>query len=111
MPSLEYLALGYGPAMFVVTVTYTAPLAEVDPWRPAHGDWLNDLISRRLLLAVGRQVPLVGGVYLAAKMPVEDLDRILATDPYVLNGVASHSVVEFEPLLVASGLEDLKREG
>ncbi|WP_310724598.1 YciI family protein [Streptomyces sp. N2A] len=111
MESLAYVALGYGPAMFVVTVTYTAPLAEVDPLRPAHGDWLNDLISRRLLLAVGRQVPLVGGVYLAAKMPVEDLDRILATDPYVLHDVASHSVVEFEPLLVASGLEALKLEG
>ncbi|MEW2415021.1 YciI family protein [Streptomyces sp. NPDC046866] len=94
--------------MFVVTVTYTAPLEVVDPWRPAHGDWLRDLISRRVLLAAGRQVPLVGGVYLAAAMPVEDLDQILATDPYVLNGVASHSVVEFEPLLVGPGLEDLK---
>lgn len=108
MASLEYLGFDYGPNMFVVTMTYTAPLVEVAPWRPAHGDWLNDLISRRLLLAAGRQVPSVGGVYLAAGMPVEDLDQILATDPYVLNGVASHSVVEFVPLLVAPGLEDLK---
>ncbi|WP_369142024.1 YciI family protein [Streptomyces sp. R44] len=97
--------------MFVVTVTYTAPLEEVDPWRPAHGDWLNRLISQRLLLVAGRQVPLVGGVYLAPQMPAEELDRLLATDPYVLNGVATHSVVEFTPLLVADGLEDLKSQG
>ncbi|MEU9715227.1 YciI family protein [Streptomyces sp. NPDC047976] len=94
--------------MFVVTVSYTVPLDEVDPWRPAHGEWLNDLISRRLLLVAGRQVPLVGGVYLAPRMPREDLDGLLAGDPYAVNGVATHTVVEFTPLLVADGLEELK---
>ncbi len=94
--------------MFVVTVTYTAALDEVDQWRPAHGDWLNDLISRRLFLVAGRRVPLTGGVYFASEMPAEELDSILATDPYVLRGVATHSVVEFTPLLVATGLESLK---
>ncbi|WAL65334.1 hypothetical protein ORV05_31270 [Amycolatopsis cynarae] len=64
-----------------------------------------------MLLVAGRQVPLVGGVYLAAGMPAEDLDRILATDPYVLNGVATHSVMEFVPLLVSNGLENLKSHG
>lgn len=96
-----------GP-MFLVTVTYTAPLDEVDRWRPAHGDWLNQLMSQQLLLVVGRRVPLVGGVYLVPEMPAAELDRLLATDPYVLNGVATHSVVAFTPLLVAPGLEDLK---
>ncbi|MGW5782316.1 YciI family protein [Streptomyces sp. NPDC003863] len=94
--------------MFVVTVTYTVPLNEVDQWRPAHGDWLNQLIAQRLLLVAGRRMPLVGGVYLAAAMSVEELDRLLATDPYIINDVATHSVVEFTPLLVAPGLEELK---
>ncbi|WP_189250848.1 YciI family protein [Streptosporangium pseudovulgare] len=94
--------------MFVVTVTYTAPLKDVDRWRPAHGEWLNDLIARRLLLVAGRRVPLVGGVYLMADMPAEELAQILATDPYVLNDVATHDVVEFTPLLVADGLESLR---
>ncbi|NUR83056.1 MAG: hypothetical protein HOY71_03095 [Nonomuraea sp.] len=93
--------------MFVVTVTYTAPLDEVDRWRPAHGEWLNDLISRKSLLVAGRRVPLVGGVYLVPRMPAEELDRLLATDPYVVNGVAAHEVAEFTPMLVASGLENL----
>nr|WP_157172237.1 hypothetical protein [Nocardia pneumoniae] len=59
--------------MFVVTVTYTAPLADVDPLRPAHGDWLRQLIADRRLVLAGRRVPLVGGVYLAADMPREQL--------------------------------------
>ncbi|MFE2169813.1 YciI family protein [Streptomyces sp. NPDC059447] len=96
--------------MFVVTVTYTAPLDEVDRWRPAHGDWLKQLISRQLLLVAGRRIPLVGGVYLVPRMASGELDALLATDPYVLNGVATHSVVEFTPLLVAAGLEDLKSQ-
>ncbi|MFI8770498.1 hypothetical protein ACIGN6_37155 [Streptomyces sp. NPDC053792] len=34
----------------------------------------------------------------------------LSTDPYDLNGVAAHSVVEFTPVLVAAGLEDLESQ-
>ncbi|ATZ22238.1 hypothetical protein SLAV_01545 [Streptomyces lavendulae subsp. lavendulae] len=98
----------YGCGMFMVTVTYTASVDVVDRFRPAHGDWLKQLISQRLLLVAGRQIPLTGGVYLASEMSTEDLSRLLATDPYVLNDVATHSVVEFTPLMVAAGLEDLK---
>lgn len=97
--------------MFVVTVTYTAPLDEVDRWRPAHGEWLNDLIARRLLLMAGRRPQWVGGVYVAPGMQAEEIDRLLATDPYLVNGVAEHHVVEFTPLLVAAGLEELKSTG
>ncbi|MGW4089279.1 YciI family protein [Nocardia sp. NPDC004750] len=85
--------------MFVVTVTYTVPLAEVDPLRPAHGRWLQQLVDDRRLVLAGRRVPLVGGVYLAAGMPRDQLDAILATDPYLVHGVATHEVVEFTPLL------------
>ncbi|GLW03468.1 hypothetical protein Slala05_70980 [Streptomyces lavendulae subsp. lavendulae] len=98
----------YGCGMFMVAVTYAASVDLVDRFGPAHGDWPKQLISQRLLLAAGRQIPLTGGVYLASEMSTEDLSRLLATDPHVLNGVAAHSVVGFTPLLVAAGLEDLK---
>ncbi|MFE2142571.1 YciI family protein [Streptomyces sp. NPDC059456] len=96
--------------MFIVTVTYTAPLDEVEAWRPAHGAWLTQQIAHRRLLAAGRQEPLVGGVYLAPRMPAGELDRLLATDPYVVHGVAAHAVVGFTPHLVAEGLEVLAAE-
>lgn len=97
--------------MFIVTVAYTAPLEDVEPWRPAHGDWLKQQISRRTLLVAGRQKSLAGGVYLAPGMPAEELDRLLATDPYVVNGVADHTVTEFAPHLVVPGLEALTSYG
>ncbi|MFD5507235.1 YciI family protein [Streptomyces sp. NPDC127051] len=93
--------------MFIVTVAYTAPLEDVEPWRPAHGDWLKQQIARRSLLVAGRQKSLAGGVYLAPRMPAEELDRLLASDPYVVNGVAHHTVTEFTPHLVVPGLEAL----
>ncbi|WP_406186973.1 YciI family protein [Streptomyces sp. NBC_01006] len=93
--------------MFIVTVAYTAPLEDVEPWRPAHGDWLKQQIARRSLLVAGRQKSLAGGVYLAPGMPAEELDRLLASDPYVVNGVAHHTVTEFTPHLVVPGLEAL----
>ncbi|MFB6811236.1 YciI family protein [Streptomyces sp. NPDC056387] len=96
--------------MFIVTVTYTAPLDDVETWRPAHGDWLKQQIAQRRLLVAGRQVPFVGGVYLAPRMPAGELDRLLATDPYVVHGVAAHAVAEFTPHLVAEGLEVLASE-
>lgn len=92
----------------MVTVTYTAPIDEVDRWRPAHGEWLNDLLAKQLLLVAGRRPEWVGGVYLIPEMPSDEIHRLLATDPYLLNGVAEHQVVEFTPLLVAAGLEEIK---
>lgn len=35
---------------------------------------------------------------------------MFVTDQHVLNGVATHSVVEFTPLLVADGLEGFKAQ-
>ncbi|MFK0232615.1 YciI family protein [Streptomyces vinaceus] len=93
--------------MYVVTVTYTAPLEDVEPLRPDHGDWLKEQIAHQTLLVAGRQKTPTGGVYLAPQMPVEDLGRLLATDPYVVNGVADHTVIEFTPHLVVPGLEAL----
>ncbi|MEV0274374.1 YciI family protein [Hamadaea sp. NPDC050747] len=94
--------------MYVVQVTYTAPLPDIDPLRPAHGAWLTEAIAAKILLMAGRQVPLTGGVYLVADMPRAQLDQLLATDPYLVRGVAEHTVTEFTPLLVAEGLESLR---
>ncbi|MBF6190181.1 hypothetical protein [Nocardia implantans] len=67
--------------------------------RPDHGRWLEQFVAGQSLVQAGRRVPLVGGVYLTAGMPHDRLDAILATDPCLLHGVATHEVVEFTLLL------------
>jgi hypothetical protein len=64
------------------------------------------VLTQHVHLSAGEWA-LVGGIYLVPDMPAEELDRILATDPYLISGVAEHSVTEFTPLPVATGLEDL----
>jgi uncharacterized protein YciI len=94
--------------MFVITLTYKAPLDEVDKHLPAHLEWLGKQYEAGVFLAWGRRVPRTGGVILAAPVSREQIDAIVAEDPFHLSDVADHEVVEFEPGKVAPGLEKLQ---
>lgn len=88
--------------MFVVTLTYTAPLATVDELVPAHRGWLAEHYSTGVFVASGRRVPRTGGVILARGVSREELDRIMATDP--LDAVRTYEVTEFVPSMTAPEL-------
>lgn len=51
--------------MFIVTLTYTRPLAEVDALMDPHMVWLKKHYESGLFVASGRQVPRTGGVIFA----------------------------------------------
>jgi uncharacterized protein YciI len=94
--------------MFVITLTYTAPLDEVDALLPEHTAWLAEHYATGEFLAAGRQIPRVGGVVFAAGSVVrERLDAIVAADPFNVHGVAEYSIVEFIPSRTLPGLEQL----
>ncbi|WP_018348886.1 YciI family protein [Longispora albida] len=82
--------------MFVITLTYVAPLDRVDELLAEHVAWLEGQYASGLFLASGRRVPRTGGVILAAG----DEPRVraaLAADPFAVAGVAEYEVVEFLP--------------
>lgn len=58
--------------MFVLELTYTAPLDAVDALLEAHVAWLNEQFDKGVFLAAGRKVPRDGGIILAL---VEDRAR------------------------------------
>ena len=93
--------------MFVVTLTYKADVAEVDRHLDAHVAWLRQAMADGWLLASGRLVPRTGGVLVATGERAE-IERLAATDPFVVEGVADLSVAEVALGLVAPGLEALK---
>ena len=76
--------------MFVVTISYTAPLAQIDELMPAHRDWLSQGYDSGLLLASGPQTPRTGGVVLARAVSREELDAALAEDPFNKAGAATY---------------------
>ena len=68
--------------MFVVTLTYVKPLAEIDALIPAHIAWLERQYAAGHFLASGRRVPRVGGVILAQGVSRDALEAMLAEDPF-----------------------------
>lgn len=94
--------------MFIVTLTYTRPLEEVDVLMDPHMVWLKKHYESGLFVASGRQVPRTGGVIFARSGDREALQAVLARDPFVQGGVARVDVTEFVPSMTAPSIEALK---
>ncbi|MBO9579778.1 MAG: YciI family protein [Sphingobium sp.] len=92
--------------MIVAILTYKVPLDVVDAHRPAHLDWLNDCLAQGRLLAAGRTSPATGGVIMMRGARAE-AEALLKDDPFAIHGVADYDIHEFEPRLVAPGLDAL----
>lgn len=91
--------------MYIVHLTYVAPLERVDELKSGHMAWLDEHYATGVFLMSGRREPRTGGVIIAAAVPRAELDAILAGDPFGQAGVAEYEVVEFLPTTTAPGLE------
>ncbi|WP_033215699.1 YciI family protein [Kitasatospora phosalacinea] len=87
--------------MFILELTYTAPLERVDALLPAHIAWLERHYAAGTFLASGRKVPRDGGVILAVAPDRSAVEAIAATDPFVPAGVADYRITEFLATTVA----------
>ena len=76
--------------MFILSLTYTAPLNEVDKHIAPHMAWVTMGYDEGLFLASGRKEPRTGGVILAIGARAE-LEALVATDPFVTAGVAHNT--------------------
>ncbi|MEV5169712.1 YciI family protein [Streptomyces flaveolus] len=81
--------------MFVLELTYTAPLDAVDAVLPDHVAWLGEQYEKGLFLASGRKNPRDGGVILAVAGDRARIDEIVASDPFTVAGVCAYRVTEF----------------
>lgn len=90
--------------MFVVILTYTAPLETVDQHLPAHVEFLKQHYEAGVFLASGRRVPRSGGVILARAASREALLEQLALDPFSRHDLAEYEIIEFEPAMTCPEL-------
>ncbi|MFF7236495.1 YciI family protein [Streptomyces collinus] len=81
--------------MFVLELSYTAPLDAVDAVLPAHSAWLDQQYEKGLFLASGRKNPRDGGVILAVAEDRARIEEAVAGDPFVVAGVCAYRVTEF----------------
>jgi uncharacterized protein YciI len=94
--------------MYVLTLTYIVGLDEVDRVRDAHMEWIREQYEAGRFLLSGAKVPRDGGVILARGIERDELDEVIAGDPFTREGVAVYDVVEFRATTVAEGLDVLK---
>jgi uncharacterized protein YciI len=81
--------------MFVVELTYRAPLAEIDAHMREHVAFLRKYYDAGNFLISGRQIPRTGGVILAVGESREQIEAIMAEDPFCSHGLAEVRVIEF----------------
>ena len=93
--------------MFIVSLHYIKPLAEVDALIGEHKAFLEQHYASGNFLLSGRKEPRTGGVIVARAASREELAQILSQDPFQRAGVTQYEVTEFLPSMAASTLIDL----
>jgi uncharacterized protein YciI len=84
--------------MFLVDITYTRPIEEIEAQTVAHRAFLDIHLASGLLILTGPKVPRTGGVLIArGGQTKEELAAILADDPFRALGLADYSITEFNP--------------
>ncbi|MFF8311603.1 YciI family protein [Streptomyces lydicus] len=96
--------------MFVLELTYTAPLDRVDAALEAHVEWLHKEYAAGHFIAAGRKVPRDGGVILAAGIDRATVERIVAEDPFTQAGVCAYRITEFVATTTAPALETYREQ-
>ncbi|MFE0801036.1 YciI family protein [Streptomyces sp. NPDC058812] len=91
--------------MFVLELSYTAPLDAVDAVLEEHVAWLDELYRQGVILASGRKEPRDGGVIIAVAGDRARIEEITAGDPFVRAGVCAYRVTEFVATRTAPALE------
>jgi uncharacterized protein YciI len=81
--------------MFVIELTYQAPLPEIDARMKEHMAFLRKYYASGNFLVSGRQVPRTGGIILAVGESKERIEAIMREDPFVSRRLATVRVIEF----------------
>lgn len=99
--------LGGMANLFVLDITYLADVSEVDRHMAEHREFLREHYADGTLLASGRKEPRTGGIILA-RGAREDIEKLVAADPFSIHGVARYEVTEFIPTMTADLLAPVR---
>ncbi|MFE2247327.1 YciI family protein [Streptomyces lavendulae] len=94
--------------MFVMELTYIAPVESVEEEMDAHLAWLDGYYASGVFLASGRKVPRDGGVILATGVSRAEVERIAAEDPFAVAGVCAYRITEFIATKTSSHLAEVR---
>jgi uncharacterized protein YciI len=83
---------------FVIEISYTTPLTEIDRVLLKHREFLQTGYDQKRLLLSGPQNPRTGGVLIARGESLEEVKQFFSNDPYQLEKLATYRFIEFTPV-------------
>jgi uncharacterized protein YciI len=81
--------------MFVIELSYTAPLSAIDRHMRAHVAFLKKYYASGHFLVSGRKIPREGGIILAVADSRQEIEAIAREDPFCRHGLAEFRIIEF----------------
>ncbi|MEU7046364.1 YciI family protein [Streptomyces varsoviensis] len=96
--------------MFVLELTYTAPLDRIDAALEEHIAWLDAHYASGVFIASGRKEPRDGGVILAVGEDRDKMAEITASDPFVVAGVCEYEITQFVMTKTAPALDAYRQQ-
>jgi uncharacterized protein YciI len=93
--------------MFVIELTYKAPLADIDASMRAHVKFLKKYYAAGNFLVSGRKIPRDGGIILAVGDSRQTIEAIAREDPFHVRGLADVRVIEFRASQRADDIQKL----
>lgn len=94
--------------MLVITSKYLKSMDLVEKHLLEHRAFLDVYYKIGIFIASGRKTSGDGGVILAKGATKEQIEKILAEDPFSREGISKYEIAEFSPNRVAEGFENLK---
>jgi uncharacterized protein YciI len=89
---------------YIIHITYVVPQNEVDLTRPEHREYLKLFYDKGVLLFSGPRVPPEGGILVAKAEATEEIEQMIAGDPFKSKGIASYEIIEMKPAMWATEL-------
>lgn len=83
--------------MFLVVTEYQKGVEEIERFLPAHSAFLEQYYQQKKVVFSGRRNPRVGGMILFNVGTEQEVEGILAQDPFKQNGIAAYNIMEFIP--------------
>ena len=81
--------------LYLVLIEYRADLVTIDALMADHMAFLTKCYDAGVFIVSGRREPRTGGVILATAPSRDDVEAIMALDPFVANGAATFEVIAF----------------
>lgn len=85
--------------LFVLLVTYTAPLERIDSVLAQHRNFLQTGYDKGFLLASGPRTPREGGVIIGKFANRAAAESFTQQDPFAQQNLARYEILEFTPVL------------